>query len=57
MKWNIKSKRWITLLLIDLIWVAVGFFAGKWEMFGTMTIPMISLNGAYIIGESWRASN
>ena len=56
MKWNLKSKRWVTLLLVNLIWVAVGFIAGMWDVFSQMILPIVGLNGAYIIGESWRPS-
>lgn len=56
MKWNIKSKRWITILLNLLIWCGVGFVAGKWEVFKYMTIPVLSLIGTWIAGESWKPS-
>lgn len=56
MKWNMKSKRFIDLLMMNLIWVGTGFVAGQWEVFSTMIIPMVTLNGTYIVGESWRPS-
>jgi len=56
MKWNLRSKRFLDLMIVNLIWVGVGFFAGQWDVFSTMIIPMITLNGAYIIGETWRPS-
>ena len=56
MKWNIKSKRFLDLMLVTGIWVGTGFIAGEWDTFNSMIIPMIGLHGAYIIGETWRPS-
>ena len=53
---SLKSTRWVTLLLFVLVWTAVGFAAGQWNVFQEMTWPMVSLGGAFIIGKSWRPS-
>jgi hypothetical protein len=36
------------------MWMLVGPVLCQWDVFTTMVIPMISLGGAYIIGDSWR---
>ena len=48
------SKRWITLWAYIAVWLLVGPLCGQWDVFQYMSIPMISLGGAYIIGESWK---
>ena len=48
------SKRWITLWAYIGIWLLVGPGLAQWDVFQYMSIPMISLGGAYIIGESWK---
>ncbi len=57
MKWNLKSKRILVLLLYMIIWTAVGLVAKEWEVFKYMVIPATSLFGGYILGESWRPSD
>lgn len=56
MKWDLKSKRFLDLMLCNMIWASTGFMAGEWSVFTSMIWPMIALNGAYIIGETWRPS-
>ncbi len=53
----LNSTRWVTLLLFVAVWVSTGFIAGQWEVFTSMTIPIVSLAGAFIVGKSWRPSN
>jgi hypothetical protein len=48
------SKRWITLWAYIGIWLLVGPGLAQWDVFQYMSIPMISLGVAYIIGESWK---
>lgn len=52
--WDIKSKRFLLLLLVNLLWASVGFMAGQWAIFEAMIWPMTTLNGGYIISETWR---
>ena len=52
----LRSTRWLALLLFVGVWVSVGFLAGQWEVFTSMTIPIVSLAGAFIVGKSWRPS-
>ena len=56
MKWNLKSKRFLVILLYLAVWCGVGFIAGNWVIFKYMIIPMISFGGGYVLGESWRPS-
>ncbi|MCK4521617.1 MAG: hypothetical protein KAU20_03510 [Nanoarchaeota archaeon] len=51
------SKRLVAVIIIDVIWFAVGFFGKQWEIFSTMTIPVVGLNTAYLINESVKPSN
>lgn len=50
------SKRWITLGAYFAMWLLVGPVLCQWDVFTSMVIPMISLGGAYIIGDTWRPS-
>ena len=56
MKWNIRSKRFLVLLIYMGIWVAVGFVGKQWEVFTQMIYAATGLVGGYILGESWRPS-
>jgi Na+/H+ antiporter NhaC len=53
----LRSTRWLALLLFVGVWVSVGFLARQWEVFTSMTIPIVSLAGAFIVGKSWRPSS
>jgi K+-transporting ATPase c subunit len=56
MKWNIRSKRFLALILYMGIWCAVGFVAQQWDTFGSMIYAVTGVVGGYILGESWRPS-
>jgi len=55
-RWDIKSKRFLTLLIYMGIWVAVGFVGKQWDTFGSMIWAVTGVVGGYILGESWRPS-
>ena len=56
MKWNLRSKRFLVVLLVMVIWCGVGFVAKNWEVFKYMVIPSMSFFGGYVLGETWRPS-
>ena len=54
MNWNIKSKRFIVVAVINGVWIAT--LAINHELFRFLTPWVIGFNGGYVIGETWRPS-
>jgi hypothetical protein len=53
---NLTSKRFLALMVVNVIWATTGLAAHQWEVFSSMTIPIVGLNASYFGAETLRKS-
>lgn len=52
MKWNLKSKRFLIILVVNAVWIAT--LLTKDAMFMALTPYVIGLDAGYMGFESWK---